>query len=434
MGVPLTVRGRTFGVLTFVAAENFSGRRYGPADLRVAEDLAQRVAITIDNARLYGELKEADRRKDEFLAMLAHELRNPLAPIRNALHLMRMPGLSDETIEQARQMTERQVLHLVRLVDDLLDVSRIMRGRIELRKEPVELADVIARAVETAQPVLDARGQELVLTVPPGPLRLEADPARLTQVIGNLLNNAAKFSQRPGRVWLTAEKSLQGNEVVLIVKVRDEGSGIQADLLQHVFDLFVQGDRTLARSHGGLGIGLTVVRKLVELHGGSVTAHSEGPGKGSEFIVRLPVELDQPACQTGQTGTPAETAGWRVLVVDDNVDAAESLTLLLRLRGHEVQKAHTGPEALRAAAEHRPEVVVLDIGLPGMDGYEVARRLRQEPRFQETVLVAVTGYGKEDDRRRSEEAGFDHHLVKPVDPQALHQVLAKTYRNRTPPG
>jgi two-component system CheB/CheR fusion protein len=254
---------------------------------------------------------------------------------------------------------------------------------------------------------------------------LDADPARLTQVIGNLLNNAAKFSQRPGRVWLTAER--QGDEAV--VRVRDEGVGIQPDLLPHMFDLFVQGDRSLERSRGGLGIGLTVVRKLVELHGGSVSAQSEGPGKGSEFIVRLPI---RPAGTDHQEAVSADESPAvpprRVLVVDDNVDAAESLALLLRLRGHQVWKAHTGPEALQAAEVHQPEIVVLDIGLPGMNGYEVARRLREQPRFQATILAAVTGYGKEDDRRRSEEAGFDHHLVKPVAPEALQQVMASRER------
>jgi PAS domain S-box-containing protein len=421
ISVPLAARGgRVLGVLTFLTAE--SGRRFGPDDLRVAEDLAQRAAIAVENARLYGELKEADRQKNDWIAMLAHELRNPLAPIRNALHIMKMPGVNGGTVERARQMTERQVDHMVRLVDDLLDVSRIIRGRIELRKEPVELAVVVARAVETAQPIFDARGQELITSVPAEPVRLEGDPTRLAQVLSNLLNNAAKFSERPGRIWLTADR--QGAEAVL--RVRDEGVGIRAELLPHVFEVFTQGDRSLERSQGGLGLGLTVVRKLVELHGGTVTAHSEGPGKGSEFVVRLPGVLDTsaPAAAEAAPGAGRAARARRVLVVDDNADAADSLAQLLRMQGHDVRVAYNGPEALAAAEEYRPEVVVLDIGLPGMSGYEVAGRLRQNPKFGRTLLVAVTGYGQQSDRRKSHDAGFDEHLVKPVDPHALQQALA----------
>jgi PAS domain S-box-containing protein len=419
MGVPLGVRGQPLGVLTFVAAE--SGRHYGPEDLRLAEDLAHRAAIAIENAQLYSELKETARRKDEFLAMLGHELRNPLAPIRTALHVMRMSGASAAAVEQARQMTERQVGHLVRLVDDLLDVSRIMRGRIDLRKEPVEVAAVVAQAVETAQPMLDARGQELVLSLPPEPLRLEADPARLAQVVGNLLHNAAKFSERPGRVWLSAQR--EGDEIVL--RVRDEGTGIRADLLPHIFDLFIQGDHSLERSRGGLGIGLTVVRRLVELHGGRITAHSEGPDKGSEFVLRLPASREPAGRGPGAEGqgTALTAVARRVLVVDDNVDAAESMAMLLRLAGHDVRVAYNGPEALAVAEGSHPEVVLLDIGLPGMSGYDVAQQWRQQPAFRDTVLIAVTGYGQEDDRRRSHEAGFDYHLTKPVDADGLRRVL-----------
>jgi PAS domain S-box-containing protein len=419
MGVPLAARGRVLGVLTFIAAE--SGRRYDTADLRLAEDLAHRAAIAVENARLYSELKEADRRKDEFLAMLSHELRNPLAPIRNALHIMTMPGANHDAVESARQMTERQVKHLSRLVDDLLGVSRIMRGKIELRREPVDLAAVIGAAVETAHPALDAQGQELIVSFPPEPLLLEADATRLTQVVANLLNNAAKFSDQSGHIWLSAER--QGADAV--VRVRDEGVGIRADLLPHVFDLFVQEDHSLERTRGGLGIGLTVARKLVELHGGTIAARSGGPGKGSEFVVRLPVRPASAGQPTPPAvGPPARAdAARRVLVVDDIVDVAESTGMLLRLGGHEVRLAHNGPEALQAAAEFRPDVVVLDIGLPGMSGYEVARRLRQRPEFLQTLLIAVTGYGQEEDRRRTEEAGFDRHLTKPVNPTALEAML-----------
>jgi PAS domain S-box-containing protein len=420
LAVPLAIQGKTCGVLTFLLAA--SGRRFGSDDLRVAEDLAHRASVAIENAQLYSELKETGQRKDEFLAMLAHELRNPLAPIRNALQVMKIPGADAEMLAQARDMTERQVQHMVRLVDDLLDVSRIMRGMIQLRRESLDLASVISQAVETAQPMIDAQGQSLIVNAPPEALRLEADPTRLAQVIGNLLHNAAKFSERAGRIWLIAERN--GNEAV--IRIRDEGAGISGELLPHVFDLFVQGDRTLERSQGGLGIGLTVVRKLVELHGGRVDVHSEGLGKGSEFTICLPGLRDAlPGESPGTDLQPVRRqASRRVLVVDDNVDAAESLATLMRLEGHEVRVAHNGPEALRVAEEHHPEAVLLDIGLPGMNGYEVARSLRQQEHSRQATLVAVTGYGQEEDRRLSREAGFNYHLTKPVDLTVLQQLLA----------
>lgn len=423
LSVPIRMREQELGVISFVAAE--SGRSYSAADLRLAEDLAHRAAIAIDNARLYSELKEAGRRKDEFLAMLAHELRNPLAPIRNALQIMKMPGANASTIEQARQMTERQVQHMVRLVDDLLDVSRIMRGKIELRKEPIALAVVVDHAVDTTRPILDAQGQEIIVALPDEPLRLEADPTRLAQVIGNLLHNAAKYSNRSGRVWLSAER--QGEEIVL--RVKDEGVGIRSDLLPHVFDLFVQGDRSLERSQGGLGIGLTVVRKLVEMHGGTTGVHSDGPGLGSEFMVRLPALQERHPSGDGicsLEGSPAAPRhqGRQILVVDDNVDAAKSMGLLLQLWGNQVHLAHTGPDALKVAATIEPELVILDIGLPGMNGYDVARQLRLQPRYARTVLAAVTGYGQDEDRRRSHDAGFNYHLTKPVDPDTLLRLVA----------
>jgi PAS domain S-box-containing protein len=369
------------------------------------------------------QLAEADRHKDEFLAMLAHELRNPLAPLRNALQILKMSGVNGDTAERARQMADRQVHQLVRLVDDLLDVSRIMRGRIELRKEPVELSAVVARAVETAQPALDTQGQELAVVLPAEPVRVEADPARLAQALANLLQNAAKYSERAGRIWLEAER--EGGEAVL--RVRDAGIGIRPDLLPHVFDLFVQGDSSLERARGGLGIGLTVVRKLVEMHGGSVSAHSEGPGRGSEFVVRLPAleVAPRPPEQREGAPSPRAAAARRVLVVDDNVDAADSVAMLLRFWGHDVRLAYNGPQALEVAGRFQPELVVLDIGLPGMNGYEVARRLRQQPRFRKTVLAALTGYGQEEDRRRSADAGFDRHMTKPVDPEELRQLVAE---------
>jgi signal transduction histidine kinase/CheY-like chemotaxis protein len=424
IGVPLSVRGKTLGVMTFVTAE--SGRRYDVADLRLAEDLAHRAAVAIENARLYAELKEADQRKDEFLAMLSHELRNPLAPIRNALHLMKMPGADGEVVENARRITERQVQHMVHLVDDLLDVSRIMRGRIELRRKPADLAGVMRHAVETAQPAIDAQGQQLIVSLPNEPIMVEADATRLAQVVSNLLHNAAKFSSRAGRLWLTARG--EGSDVA--VSVKDEGSGIASDLLPHIFDLFVQGDRSLQRSQGGLGIGLTVVRKLVELHGGTITAHSEGPGRGSEFVVRLPsLEGTSKLAPAEPLAGPAQRVeSRRILVVDDNVDAAESIAVLLRLWGHQAHLAHNGMDAIRLAEEFHPDVVLLDIGLPGMNGYDVAERLRGQPGLGPALLIAVTGYGQQEDRLRAGQAGFDHHLTKPVNLENLQHLLAAAPR------
>jgi PAS domain S-box-containing protein len=419
IGVPLSVRGKGIGVLTFITAE--SKKRYTESDRRFAEELGQRAATAIENARLYEELKETDRRKDEFLAMLAHELRNPLAPIRNALYLMKTPNIDAKSLDEAREITERQIQHMVRLVDDLLDVSRIMRGRIELRKESVDLAAIIDQAVETSRPVVDAQGQDVVVAKSSEPIRLQADPTRLAQVISNLLQNAAKFSEHSGRIWVSTER--EGNEARICI--RDEGVGIPSALLPRIFDLFAQGDRTLERSQGGLGIGLTVVRRLVELHGGRVTAQSEGEDKGSEFIIRLPIGATADERQmSGPMPRRAMASGRDVLVVDDNVDAAQSTAMLLRAWGHQVRVAYSGQEALEAASQTAPEVVLLDIGLPIINGYDVARQLRSQPQFAKTVLAAVTGYGQSEDRRRSHEVGFDYHLTKPVDPSVLQEVLA----------
>ncbi len=367
-------------------------------------------------------LREADRRKDEFLAMLAHELRNPLAPVRNAVQVLKLLGPADPNLRRAQEMIQRQVEHLARLVDDLLDVSRITRGKINLHKEPIELAPVIARAVETSRPLVDARRHELTVTLSPEPVLIEGDATRLAQVLSNLLNNAAKYSGEGARILLTAER--RGNEAV--VSVRDTGIGIPADLLPQVFDLFTQGDRSLARSEGGLGIGLTLVKTLVEMHGGRVEAKSDGPGEGSEFIVHLPV-LERRRSRNADPETNhsrPHVDSRRILVVDDNVDAAESLALLLQMEGHEVRTMHDGPSALDTAASFRPEVIFLDIGLPRMDGYEVARRLRGQVGLKQTVLVALTGYGQDEDRRRAETAGFNAHLIKPADPAELHELLA----------
>ncbi len=421
--LPLTARGRTLGALTLALSD--PQRVASPHDTALARDLAARAAIALDNARLYREVQEADRRKNDFLSMLAHELRNPLAPIRNGVHILRAIRDVDPQVREVRDMMDRQVQHMVRLVDDLLDLSRITRGKIRLQTEPVELADVLARAVETCRPLIDQRRHRLAVAPPPGPLRVDGDAVRLAQVVGNLLNNAAKYTEEGGQIWLSAAR--EGDEAV--VRVRDSGMGIPAEMIGSVFDLFTQVDRSLDRSQGGLGIGLTLVRQLVEMHGGQVEAHSDGPGRGSEFVVRLPAlaaEAVSEAPPPAPAGPPARGPGRRVLVVDDNWDAAESLALLLEVAGHQVRTCPDGRSALEAAEQFRPEAVLLDIGLPGMDGYEVARRMRQLPATRGALLVALTGYGQEDDQRRAHEAGFNHHLIKPADLEALAGLLASS--------
>jgi PAS domain S-box-containing protein len=382
------------------------------------------MAIDItDRLRAEEALREADRRKDEFLAMLAHELRNPLAAIRNALHVMTQPAADAAAVGGGRLMAERQVRHMARLLDDLLDVSRISRGRIELRKEAVDVAAVLRRAVEAVRPLIEQHGHELTVALPPEPMQVQADPARLEQVVTNLLHNAAKYTEPGGRIWLTAHR--EGGRVVL--RVRDTGIGIAPDMLPRIFDLFVRAERPPDLSAGGVGIGLTLVRKLVELHGGAVEAASAGPGLGSEFVVRLPADGGRPPPEEAKPERRDPTVllpSRRVLVVDDNHDAADSLALLLRLAGQEVRVAYDGPSALAAAREFAPALVLLDIGMPGMDGYEVARRLRQLPGQERVLLAALTGWGQEEDRRRSLEAGFDRHLVKPLEPEELQEVLA----------
>ncbi len=380
-----------------------------------------------DRKRAEEALEEADRRKDEFLAMLAHELRNPLAPIRSGLEIMRLRRGDPATIESTRQIMERQVEQLVRLVDDLVDVSRITRGQIKLQNEMVDLATVVGTAVETCRAMIEARQHRLTISLPPGPVRLEADSARLTQVVANLLDNAAKYTEIGGNIWLTAECY----ESEVSIRVRDSGTGIPAMMLPHVFDLFTQVGRSLDRAHGGLGIGLTLVRALVEMHGGRVEASSPGAGQGSEFIVRLPLarkDTAWPRTPEGFASRAAASPSRRVLVVDDNADVAETLAMLLRFTGHEVRAAYDGPMALDTVRAFQPEVVLLDIGLPGMDGFEVARSIRREVQDPNVLLVALTGYGQEEDRLRSKEAGFEYHLVKPVDPGALQVLLGSLAR------
>lgn len=373
-------------------------------------------------------LREADRRKDQFLATLAHELRNPLAPLRNALQILRLAGHDRQASEEAHELMERQLSQMVRLVDDLLDVARISCNKIELRRARVDLGAVIRNAVDTSRPLIEAAGHELSLTLPDRAIHVDADALRLAQVFSNLLNNAAKYTEPGGSIAIAAER--QGSEVV--VAVRDSGVGIEAEKLPVVFDLFAQVDRTLERSQGGLGIGLTLVKQLTELHGGSVEARSAGHGQGSEFVVRLPIAavttMPTSDVSTGELPSVHSTR-LRVLVVDDNKDSARTLERLLSIMGHETRTAYDGGEAMELARSYRPDVILLDIGLPVMSGYEAARSIRCQPWGQDVLMVALTGWGQEDDRRRSREAGFDVHLVKPVEPDVLRGLLAA--RGRT---
>ena len=389
----------------------------------VLRDITEQRRIGTEMERRAAELVESARRKDEFLAIIAHELRNPLVPILNAMRIMGLRGGTDAAEERTRAMVEQQVRHMNRLIDDLLDMSRISRGTIQLRNEPTLLADAVDRAVESIRHQVVARGQSLEVSLPHEPIWLDADPTRLDQILTNLLTNAAKYTDPNGRIRLSATRE-GGNAEIRIV---DNGVGIAASFLPRIFDLFAQADRSLDRSQGGLGIGLTLVRDLVELHGGSISVRSEGLGMGSEFIVRLP-RLAEPSSQP-QNETPMDVPSSprsvRVLVVDDNVHAAESLAVVLQLWGHDVLVAHDGPSALDAAPIYRPEVVLLDIGLPMMDGYRVAEQIRRIPVLRQTAILAMTGYATEEDQRRSAMAGFVRHLVKPLDLDALERFLGE---------
>ena len=364
-------------------------------------------------------LLEADRRKDEFLAVLAHELRNPLAPIRTGLQVMRVAKGDDREVEAVRRMMERQVAHMVRLVDDLLDISRITRDKIELRKERVELASVVGSAVETSRPLIEGQGHSFSIALPAEPVWLDADGTRMAQVLANLLNNAAKYTPPGGNIRLLAETTPGGVEIT----VEDDGVGIPAAMLTRVFDLFAQVDRTLERSQGGLGIGLTLVKRLVEMHGGSVEARSGG--RGSAFVVRLPTVAGPPpmAIPASRSSADRPRTQRRILVVDDNEDSADSLSLLLGVMNNEVRTAYDGLAGVEAAEEFRPDVILLDIGMPKLNGFDACRRIREQPWGKAIFMIAQTGWGQEDDRRRSREAGFDHHLVKPIDPAALGRLI-----------
>jgi PAS domain S-box-containing protein len=385
------------------------------------EDVTQRVQADLENKRLNAELREADHRKDEFLATLAHELRNPLAPVRNSLEIMKRADGDRELTERARVTMERQVVQMVRLVDDLLDISRITRNKLELRRERVDLAAVVQSAVETSRPLVEANAIELSVALPDSPVYLDADPTRLAQVLSNLLNNSAKYTNPSGHVSLTAETDESG----VVIRVRDTGVGIPAEMLPSIFDMFTQVEQSLDRSQGGLGIGLTLVRRLVEMHGGTVEARSDGVGRGSEFSVRLPTLADALSDSSPASVSSGERAGpaRRILIVDDNSDSAESLALFLEITGNAVRVAHDGLEAVEVAAEFEPAVILMDIGLPKMNGYDAARAIRAAPWGERITMIAMTGWGQDEDRRRSTSAGFDHHFVKPVDPVDLQALL-----------
>jgi len=425
-----------FVVLPLSSADRIVGairlRPSDGADRAGIAELIERSAIALENARLYRTLQveieerrgveallqNSNRRKDEFLAMLSHELRNPLAPIRTALEVIRRLAPAEPKLTWATDVTGRQVAHLTRLVEDLLDVARINQGKIALQTESLDLRDVVAHAIETAKPFLDSRRHHLHAAVPDAPVVLRGDFARLSQVIANLLNNAAKYTDEGGSI----EVSLALGQGQAVITVRDNGVGIDAELLPNIFELFEQGKRSLDRSQGGLGVGLTLVHRLVSLHQGSVTATSAGSGRGSEFRVVLPClsEVgDDATTAPRRSVAPRPRAGCRILVVDDNRDAAEATKVLLELGGHEVKTVGDGSDALASAPVFAPDVVLLDIGLPLMDGYQVARRLREVAETRASCLIALTGYGQPADRERARVAGFDHHLTKPADPDAL---------------
>jgi signal transduction histidine kinase/DNA-binding response OmpR family regulator len=431
--LPLVARAHTVGVLSLGFGP--SERSYDPELISIASDFAGRAAIALDNALLYKELRDHDRRKDEFLAILSHELRNPLAPIANAVHVLSADTGDGTQLKWAKQVLERQVHQLRRLVDDLLDVSRITHGKIELQMQPLDVASVVAVAVETAKPFIDARQHMLEVRLPAQPMQVKGDPVRLAQILANLLNNAAKYTDRNGRIALTAVR--EGNEVVF--NVRDSGIGICADALTAIFEPFRQLGNASDRVQGGLGVGLTLVKRFVAMHDGTIEARSGGPGQGSEFIVRLPLLAEaattnamtqlrtQPTTQlTAESESAAPSAKRRrILVADDNVDLAASMGLLLELMGNEVRVTHDGLTAVAMEAEFRPDIVFLDIGMAKMNGFDACRRIREKPWGKEPVIVALTGWGHADDKRRSREAGFDHHLVKPLDPALLERFLAE---------
>jgi signal transduction histidine kinase len=387
---------------------------------RINRSLQREVA---ERAKAQAALKEADRNKDEFLAMLAHELRNPLAPIVNALHLMRM-NVSDSQLNWSREVIGRQLTHLTRLVDDLLDVSRITRGKIALSRQPLEIRTLVGQAVEAVQPLLQERSHTFAARIPEHPLWVDGDSLRLTQALSNVLGNAVKYTDRGGHI----ELEVLGDDGDLEIRVRDNGIGIPAERLPLIFDLFTQLDRKSDHPQSGLGIGLALVRRLLEMHGGSVEARSDGAGRGSEFVIRLPRYAGELSARTDgeqRASSALPVPAHRILIADDNLDALESLAEVLKLQGHEVFSASNGSLALESAERHLPDVALLDIGMPLLDGYEVARRIRSQDWGRQVTLLAVTGWGQDADRRRSREAGFDLHLVKPLDVDKLAELLSR---------
>ena len=412
-----------------VVATDLTPLKEAEAALRRANDeLEARVsARTTELVQANAALREADRRKDEFLSMLGHELRNPLAPILTAAEMIRVATHGDARVERFRSVIERQARNLSRLVDDLLDVSRITRGTITLQTKLLDLGTIVRSAVDAARPLVDASGHTLRVTMPAAPVLVQGDPTRLEQVIVNLLNNASKYTERGGEIALSVMQERSG----VVVGVKDNGIGMPPELLPRVFDLFVQGERALDRAQGGLGIGLTLVKSLITMHGGSVEAHSDGVGKGSEVVVRLPHVAREGTSTKPQPTEEDPVSAQRALVVEDNADAADMLSELLGLWGYDVRAAQSGEEGVSLAASFRPHVVLLDIGLPGMDGFEVARRLRATWPTSTALLIGVSGYGQEADRRKAEEAGIDHQLMKPLDPQVLQGLLSRSRASRS---
>jgi signal transduction histidine kinase/DNA-binding response OmpR family regulator len=424
---PLVTRGQTRGALLLALGP--SGRRLGAADLSLADSLAGRAASALENCMLYEEIQRADQRKNEFLATLSHELRNPLAPMRAALHMLRSRSIEPERSRSLLETMDRQVAQMTRLVEDLLDISRITRGAIELRRETLDVGSEVRNAIESCQGQLDVGGHELALDLPDEGLHVVADRVRLQQILENLLLNAAKYTDHGGHIRVSAEATLSE----AVIRVTDNGIGIPPDKLSQVWELFVQVDESPERIRKGLGIGLALVRDLVKRHGGSVEAASEGLGKGSTFTVRLPravrADIAIPAPAAQPVAVPSG-AGKRVLIVDDNVDACETLAMMLELLGQQTRQAHEGTGALKAAQEYKPELIFMDIGLPGLTGHQVAERMRRELGMTETYIVALSGYGTEEDRRKSLFAGFDNHFVKPLDPTALPGILAEADRRK----
>ena len=427
---PLVTRGKARG--TLVLALGPSNRRLAGADLSLADSLAGRAAASLDNCLLYEEIQNADRRKNEFLATLSHELRNPLAPMRAALHMLRVGNVEVPKSKTLLETMDRQVGQMTRLVEDLLDISRITRGVIELRREPVDVCAEVRNALESCEGPLEVGRHELKVDLPREPLKVMADRVRLQQILENLILNAVKYTEPGGRIAVAAKTV--GEEVV--ISVRDNGIGISPDKLAQVWELFVQVDESPERTRKGLGIGLALVRDLVRRHGGTVEAESEGLGKGSTFIVRLPraVVSEIRGEAEAEPAESAEAAARRVLIVDDNVDAAETLAMMLEILGQQTRQAHDGNKAITVASEFQPEVIFMDIGLPGLSGHEAAARIRKDLGMTDAYMVALSGYGTEEDRRKSMYAGFDTHLVKPLDPATLPQILATADRNRAARG